>query len=79
MKLTKEEIQSLETIQKQNRGLINELGQISLAEHNLKERKEAAIKYLSLLKQNESELAKALEDKYGKGRVNTETGEFTPA
>lgn len=79
MKLTNEEIEQLKIAQEQTKALITEFGQIALAEENLKQRKLSAIEYLNILKQKETELAKQLEEKYGKGTVNIDSGEFIPA
>ena len=43
----------------------------------LKERKDRAEAYIIQLRGEEVKIAKSLEDKYGKGTVNTATGEFT--
>jgi len=78
-KLSEEEIKSLLAVKENARAIVLEFGQITLAEENLKQRKAAAIEYLNKLKQKETELAKELEEKYGKGTVDTDTGEFIPA
>ena len=78
-KLTTEELQSLQEIQQSNAALINELGQISLAEINIKARKDNAQKFLTELREKEQTVAKELEEKYGVGTVNLDKGEFTPA
>lgn len=79
VKLSDEEIKSLLNVKENGKLIIQEFGQITLAEENLKQRKSAAVEFLNNLKQKETELAKQLEDKYGKGTVNTDTGEFIPA
>lgn len=78
-KLSEEEIKSLLAVKENARAIVLEFGQITLAEENLKQRKAAAIEYLNKLKQKETQLAKELEEKYGKGTVDTDTGEFIPA
>mgnify|MGYP000663421472 CR=1 FL=1 len=77
-KLTEQEIKQISDLQQQNNSLVNELGQISLLEINLTARKKAAEDFLVKLREAEADLAKALEDKYGAGSINLETGEFQP-
>ena len=79
MKIGKEELTQLKAIQESNKKLVDEFGMISISEETLKKRKATALMALEQLKTAEQDLAKKLEDKYGKGSVNLETGEFTPA
>lgn len=76
IKLTSEEIQSLEQIQQHNESIIKEFGLINIAQLNLDTRKERAEKFLSNVRTSEENIAKSLEDKYGRGTVNLTTGEF---
>jgi len=75
-KLSNEELQQLQQIQNKNRAVVQELGQIALAEIDLDKRQENAETFLENLRKEEAELGKALQDKYGQGNVNLETGEF---
>ena len=75
-KLTPEELQVIETVQKENDLIIREMGLIGIAEINLEDRRERAENFLTELRQKETDLAKSLEEKYGKGTVNLSTGEF---
>ena len=77
--LSNEELQQLQQIQNKNRAVVQELGQIALAEIDLDKRQENAENYLENLRKEEAELGKALQDKYGQGNVNLETGEFEGA
>lgn len=77
-KLTQEELSQIETIKQKSQALIQELGQIELLKLDLKSRKDNALTFLGELKQEEKELAQALETAYGKGTINLEKGEFTP-
>ena len=76
-KLTTEDIQQLSSIKANNDAVVVEFGKISLSEMALKERKDRAEAYIIQLRGEEVKIAKSLEDKYGKGTVNTATGEFT--
>lgn len=78
MKLEQEEIAQLKAIQENTKKIINEFGQISISEETLKKRKASALEYFEQLKVAEQDLAKKLEDKYGKGSVDIDSGEFIP-
>lgn len=76
IKLTDEEIQALETVKSHNESVVKEFGLINIAQINLDSRKQRAEKFLSNIRDTETDIAKSLEDKYGKGTVNLTTGEF---
>lgn len=78
MKIGKEELTQLKAIQESNKKLVNEFGMISISEESLKKRKATALMALEQLKTAEQDLAKKLEDKYGKGSVDIDSGEFIP-
>lgn len=78
MKLTQEELTTIDNLKKNKDNLFNELGQIKYNEILLEERHDRALDFFEKLKQQEASVIKSLEDKYGKGSVNVETGEFTP-
>lgn len=78
MKITEEEINKLKNIRAQTELIKKEFGEITILELHLKTRKEQAINYLDKLKESESTISKELEEKYGKVRIDTETGEITP-
>jgi len=77
IKLTEQEISTLRNISDKFTAMKAEFGNIYLQEINLKERKERIELFYKELQQAEQNIAKELQDKYGKGTVNTETGEFT--
>ena len=58
--------------------IVMEFGNISIIRKQLEDREKAALVQWNSLQTSERTLAKTLEDKYGKGTVNTETGEFVP-
>lgn len=78
-KLTKDELEQIEVVRKNKETILTELGQIKLAELNLEKRLEKAEEFLTQLDQQEAELAKYIEDKYGNGTVDINTGEFIPS
>ena len=78
-KLSKEELGQIEEIQKKIQAVKAELGNVGLAEIDLKTRKANIEQFLSETQEQESKLVKELEEKYGKGSINLEDGEFIPA
>lgn len=79
IKLSDEELQNLQQIQNGNKAVVTELGQIALAQLDLDKRQENVETFIDNLRTNETQLAKALEEKYGKGTINIDTGEFLPS
>ena len=73
IKLTEEEIT---TIKRNNKLIIEEFGKIEIVQLDLDTRRERAETFLANLRQSEVEISKTLEEKYGKGTVNLDTGEF---
>jgi hypothetical protein len=73
-KITEEELQQLKGIKDRTNILINELGQIGLAEINLERRRDKAEEFLDETKNLENDLVKTLSDKYGNGNIDLETG-----
>jgi len=78
-KLKQEELDQLQELQQKNTALVRELGEISLLEINLQERSEGAKKFLSEVKQAESELVNQLQENYGVGSIDLQKGEFIPS
>ena len=76
--LDKEDLTNLEVLKNRGKFLLDELGQISLLEITLEERKENAKAFRLKSREMEKELAEFLEKKYGKGNVDLDTGKFTP-
>ena len=75
-KLSQEEINSINDISRKYELIKVELGNIYIQDLNLNERKERAKNFYKDLQVKEQEIAKTLQEKYGKGTVNIETGEF---
>lgn len=76
IKLAEDEIKALEDIKLKNTAIVEEFGRIGITRLDLEAREERAEDFLSKLRNAEINLSKALEEKYGKGTVNLETGEF---
>ena len=77
-KLSQEEIQQIEDIQKRMQAVKTELGQLGLAELDLKNRKIKVEDYLANTQEMETKLVKDLEEKYGRGSIDLQKGEFVP-
>ena len=78
MKLTKEELKTLDNLRINKDNFLIELGQIKYNDLLLDERNDNAIDFLDKLRKQELDVMKSFEDKYGKGSINVQTGEFTP-
>ena len=78
MKLKEQEISALREIDTKSTNIVKELGQITIAINNLETRKVTTLESLDTLRLKENQLAKQLEDTYGKGTVDIQSGEFKP-
>jgi|TARA_R110000803_G_scaffold210743_1_gene283571 hypothetical protein len=77
-KLTEEETKQLDIIKKNKETILLELGDIKLTELKLQERLTQATDFLTKLKEQEKSTVNSLEQKYGQGTINIDTGEFIP-
>ena len=84
-KLTQEELQSVKDLQSKYNQTIFEIGiseaqRLALVEQTekLEANKKTLLGDLATIEQKESELIKTLQEKYGEGSINPETGEITP-
>jgi len=85
LKLTAEELQQIKDLQSKYNQTIFEIGaseaqQIAFQQgiDKLQKAKEGLVSDLTTVEQKESELIKSLQEKYGQGNINPETGEVTP-
>ena len=78
IKFTEEELKSLQELQGTYNQITVAFGQVSLSRIRLDAQEESLKTALADTRTKENELAKTLTDKYGKGSLNIETGEFTP-
>jgi hypothetical protein len=74
--LSKEEINNLSSLQQQQDTFIIQLGQIEYQKNMLDQQKQKVNQQIESFEQSQIKLAKELEEKYGKGTVNLESGEF---
>ena len=75
--LTIEELDQIKSIQENYAQLTEAFGQTEIALENLTTQKNSLRKTLVAFKEQETEFGKALQEKYGVGTINLETGEFT--
>lgn len=77
-KLSKKELEKIQEIQTRTEAVKTELGQLGLAEIDLKNRRTNVESYLNETQELEAKLVKELEEKYGKGSIDLNNGEFIP-
>tara|TARA_Y100000356_G_scaffold10405_1_gene7461 strand:+ start:564 stop:842 length:279 start_codon:yes stop_codon:yes gene_type:complete len=78
IKFTEEELKSLQNLQGTYNQITLAMGQLSLSRINLDAQEETLKSTLAETRTKEQDLAKELTEKYGKGTLNVDTGEFTP-
>ena len=76
--LTQEEIQSLKTIQTNQSNLDQTLGTVEYRIQLLELDKQALKSQLQKQIEEETKIAKELQEKYGDGNIDLEKGEFIP-
>ena len=74
--LTPEEIQSILKLQKIQAKLVEDFGLVEYQIQSLTQQKQELISELDLYKQQEIQLGKVLQEKYGDGTIDLEKGEF---
>ena len=75
-KLTQEELQQILNIQKRYQTLSQDLGDIEIQKLTLEKRRRAVEEVLLQLQQIEKQIADSIQEKYGRGTINIDTGEF---
>jgi len=78
VKLTQEHLELLNELQQRQALLKEELAAIGQIKLNIKLRETQIEVFYSENINKEKEIAKVLEQTYGRGNVNIDTGEFTP-
>jgi hypothetical protein len=83
--LTQEELKSVKELQSKYNQTLFEIGvaetqRLSLLDQveKIEANKKSLLKDLDTIEQKEAELAKSLQEKYGTGNINPETGDITP-
>jgi hypothetical protein len=74
--LTPEEIQSILKLQKIQAKLVEDFGLVEYQIQSLTQQKQELINELNSYKQQEIQLGKVLQEKYGDGTIDLEKGEF---
>ena len=78
VKLTKDEIKEIGDIRMSISHVALAIGENEITFENLGIRKKELMSRLLKFSEKQNDFAQKLEDKYGKGNVNLDTGEFTP-
>jgi len=78
-KFTQEEMDKLKGIRKSFSDVSYKLGQLEMQRLSLKEEKELVVNEMNNIIKSEKEVAKELLDKYGKGTIDIDSGEFIPS
>ena len=77
-KFTQEELKELQDLQEKLNTLSFQFGQIQISKIKIQNQEDYLKNQLASLTTEENEVAKKLTDKYGKGNLDLETGEFIP-
>ena len=73
-----QDIDKIKKLQENLTSIGTQFGQIKIAKMKLEDQEIVLKKQLDLLTKEENSIAKAFTDKYGRGSLDVETGEFTP-
>lgn len=76
-KLTKEELEQLKEYQTKANEIVNTLGQIEIQKAILEGNSTSLLGEMADLREKQNTLAKQLQENYGDGDINLDTGEFT--
>jgi hypothetical protein len=76
--LTSEELKTLESYGDEMDKLTLELGQIDIQKAILEGKRTELLGKIANVQEKSNKTAKSLQDKYGDGNINLETGEFSP-
>ena len=78
-KLSKEELQSLNSFQTINNEIVVEVGAAELRINVLQKQKEILLERFQTLQVDQKEFGSEMQKKYGDGNIDLEKGEFTSA
>ena len=78
-KLKQEEIDQIQEIQSRMKTVEQQFGQVALAKINLQKRTSNITSYLEETQEMERNLVVELEEKYGRGSIDLQNGEFIPS
>tara|TARA_Y100000389_G_C17414036_1_gene492626 strand:- start:1284 stop:1544 length:261 start_codon:yes stop_codon:yes gene_type:complete len=77
IKLSEEELKTLKDYQKKQNQITFNLGNVDIQKAILEGQRSTILENLANLQEESNKTAKELQDKYGDGNINLETGEFT--
>ena len=77
IKLSQEEVQTLNQLQSDQQTLVNSFGEVEMQIQLAEIKKDSLVEALTSLKNKEVEVGKMLQDKYGNGTIDLESGIFT--
>jgi hypothetical protein len=77
-KFTKEELEQIKELQVKITNITTQMGQLYLTKLKLKDQEKLLMSQLSSIEKEEKTLAEKLTEKYGKGSLNVDSGDFTP-
>ena len=75
--LSNEELQSIRAIAESETGAVTQLGNVEFQLNTLKSQKELILNNIKELGDKRLDLMNKLQEKYGLGTINIDTGEFT--
>ena len=78
VKFATEEIEKIQKLQADLNTTIFQFGQLKINQNRLEQQEKILKDQLAQLEQQEKDIAKELTDKYGKGSLDIETGQFSP-
>ncbi|MDB4378186.1 hypothetical protein N9Z41_00300 [bacterium] len=77
IKLSEEELQKLKGFQEKRNQITFNLGQVDIQRALLEGQRSIILENLAKLQEEENAVGKELQDKYGEGNIDLDTGEFT--
>ena len=77
IKLTQEELKQLTEVKEKRDQIVYNLGQVDIQRAMLEGQRSSILENLAKLQEEETKVGKELQEKYGNGNINIETGEFT--
>ena len=78
VKLTEDEMKELTDIRTAYQNITSVIGDIEVNIESLKSRKEELMNKVKKLSEKQNDINRKLENKYGKGNISLDTGEFNP-
>lgn len=77
-KVPQEILDQIQLLKYKKEYIIRELGEIAIISEDLLDREHLVLEYRRAMIEEENTLSEYLAKEYGDGRLNTDTGEFTP-